>query len=73
MMLLALPLATDMGELIVNTGGSFTGVTVRVTVALVLVLDGEGSRLSVAVTLKLDWEYWATRVPLPSVGSTVLL
>ena len=71
MMLLALPLATDMGELIVNTGGSFSGVTVRVTVALVL--DGEAARLSVAVTEKLDWEYWATRVPLPSVGSTVLL
>ena len=61
-----------MGELtITNTGGSFTGVMLRLTVALVL--DGEVARLSVAVTEKLDWEYRATSVALTSVGSTELL
>ena len=72
MTLLALPKATVMGELtITNTGGSFTGVMLRLTVALVL--DGEVARLSVAVTEKLDWEYRATSVALTSVGSTELL
>ena len=71
MMLFSLPSATVIGELMVNTGGSFTGVMFRLTVALVL--DGEVARLSVAVTLKLDCENSGTRVALMSVGSTVLL
>ena len=72
MTLLALPKATVMGELaITNTGGSFTGVMLSLTVALVL--DGEVARLSVAVTEKLDCENRATSVALTSVGSTELL